>query len=505
MTGSILERVCKADNLPSLPTVAVEILRLTKDEGASVDDLAGVIQQDPALTGRILKVVNSSLFGIPREIASVNQAVGLLGLRTVKVMTLSFSLVDTVRSSQGEGFDFEAFWRRSLSSAVAARLLGRAVAPRLAEEAFVAGLLSDLGMVAAWRCAADAYHPVLAARARRDRHPSEIEADLLGVTHARMSRELLRTWGLPGSLCDAVGAHHGEGLAALSGPALELASVVHSAATVADLFCGEIPFAELDHVKTQCIEETGIDETRLEEVLAALDTHVRKAASMLSVLVGETVDYAQLQVAAASQLAQLSMQAELERMESSKKEQVARLEADRLHVERKAILEVATTDGLTKVANRAAFDKRLEEELRRARQQVKPLGLILMDVDQFKRFNDTHGHQAGDQVLRTIGRCLQDVVREAGFVARYGGEEFAVILADQTSDQIRTLAEEIRGAIASTPARHNECELRVTASLGATCVAGGSASLTGAQLIEEADQQLYQAKRNGRDRVEMRG
>lgn len=504
MSEGLLEKVRKANNLPSLPNVAVEILRLAKAEDVSVEELAAVIQTDPALTVKMLKVVNSTLFGIPRQISSVRQAVSMLGLRSVKVMALSFSLVSALGSAHAEGFDFQLYWRRSLSCAAASRLLGKAVAPPLAEEAFVAGLLTDLGMVASWRCASEMYEPVLRAWTKRERPLAEIESDLLGITHARLGRELLETWGLPESLCNAVGAHHGEGLASLSGKPLKLAKIIHSAAAVADLFCQEIPSCELDRVKRQCLEETGIDEDALEEILDKLDEHVCETSRMLSVQVGETVNYAQIQAEAAVQLAQLSLQAEMERAESSRKEEEARMEANQLHKEKKAILEFASMDGLTKVANRAAFDKRLAEEVAHARKEGCTLSLILMDVDHFKKFNDTYGHQAGDQVLRNVAACMRDVVQSKGFVARYGGEEFAVILVGKSARSVCDLAEEIRRAIETHEVEYEGRALRrVTVSLGAVCWEPHCSPLTSEEVIEEADKNLYWAKRNGRNRVEM--
>jgi two-component system cell cycle response regulator len=505
MSGMFLDRIRSADNLPSLSTVALEVLRLTKKEDTSVAELAATIENDPALTAKLFKVVNSSLFALSREVTSISQAIGLLGLRAVKVMALSFSLVETVRSVEEDTFEFEAYWRRSLTTAVAARLIGKITAPQLAETAFVAGILSDIGIVAAWRCAPDVYKPVLAAAAATKRPLPELERDYFGFTHAAMGRELLQSWGLPETLCAAVGSHHGEGLANLSGEPLELATLVHSAAVISGLFCNETACDSLDSVKAQCIDETGVDTARLEEVLRGIDTHVKEAASMLSIGVGETMNYAQVQLEAATQLAQLSMQAELERSESARKEHEARVEAERLHQEKRAILEVASTDGLTKVANRAAFDKHLDQELKQARAKRQPLGLIMMDVDHFKRVNDVHGHQAGDEVLRNVGACLASVVDNLGFVARYGGEEFVVVVTGETAERIRDLAQRIRQTLERIIVRHQECDLRLTASFGVAYADPCAADVTCKQLVEQADQQLYKAKRNGRNRVEAAG
>jgi two-component system cell cycle response regulator len=503
MSELLLNKIRGADNLPSLPTVAIEVLRLSRDKNATIDDLVKVIQKDPALTVKLLRTVNSALFSIPRQIGSLKQAVGMLGFRSVKVMALSFSLVDSLKISQTEGFDFESYWRRSLNCAASARLLAKAVIPGHADEAFVAGLLADLGIIAAWRCAVELYQPVLNEWSLGGRPLEQVEQEQLGVTHARMTRELLLGWSLPQELCDAVGSHHGEGLADLSGPAQNFAQVIYAAATIASLFCQDIPSCELEQVKQECCQNTGIKDWQLEDILEALDKHVRETASMLSIQVGQTVNYAQIQADASTQLAQLSMQAEIERVESSRREQEAQGEVSRLHDEKKAILEVASTDGLTKIANRAAFDKRLVEEIDRARAKGHPIGLIVMDLDHFKIFNDTYGHQTGDEVLRHIGACLRDVAQPVGFPARYGGEEFVVIVAQKVEREIRELAEEIRRTIENRPVNHHEQELHVTASIGAVCMTDPSPSVTSEDLIEKADQLLYRAKNTGRNRVEM--
>jgi diguanylate cyclase (GGDEF)-like protein len=503
MSQTLLERIRSADNLPSLPAVAVQVLRLTRQDDASVEDLAAVIQADPALTGKILKVVNSSLFGLPRGIASLSQAIGLLGLRRVKIMALSFSLIDTVRSAETDGFDFQMYWRRSLSTAAAARLLAKAVLRPAAEEAFVAGLLADIGMVVAWRCARDLYESAIQAFNATGRPISDIEAETIGLTHAELGRELLKNWGLPDVLCDAVGSHHGCNLASLPVSSLRLAKVVHSAASIADLFCRAIPSSELERVKRQCLDETGIEQDGLHDLLEALDHHVHDTASMLAVPVGQTLNYAELQMEAVTRMTQLSLEAESDRTVSQQREEQARMETERLQHEKAAILELASTDALTRVANRPAFDKRLDEELKRAYEMRHALGLIMMDVDHFKKFNDTYGHQAGDDVLRHVGDCLREVVRNVGFAARYGGEEFAVIVASEAATAVRNMAEEIRKAMEAQVVEYDKTKLRVTASFGAVCLRPQGTPVTAEQLIGQADRQLYKAKHNGRNRVEV--
>ncbi len=502
MQTTLLETICKAENLPSLPTVAIEVLQMMKSDDVSVKDMAKVVQNDPALAGKILKMVNSCLFGMSREIASINQAMVILGIRSVKVMILSFSLVDMLKKDKEGGLDYDTYWRRSLTCAVTAKLIAKVVVPQMTEEAFVAGLLSDLGMVAAWRGVPEEYGAVLEAWSTRERPLPEVECEKLGVSHAGMSAALLRTWNLPDILCNAVMAHHGEAWETLSGPSLELAKVLHGAAEIAGVFCQDIASTELDRVKEDCRKLTGISEGQLEEVLEALDQHVRDTASLLSVEVGDVLDYGQIQTEAVMHLTQLSVQAEVDRAKAARREEEARMEADRLNKEKMAIIEVASMDSMTQIANRAAFDKRLSEELDRAKVAGHSLSLIMLDVDHFKKFNDTYGHQAGDEVLRGVASCLREVGQCAGFVARYGGEEFAVIVPRHTPEALRELAEKIREAIEDKRVRHESHLFRVTASFGAARVQPQNEEIDSKGLIEKADQLLYQAKRNGRNRVE---
>ncbi|HVX62073.1 MAG TPA: diguanylate cyclase [Pirellulales bacterium] len=158
----------------------------------------------------------------------------------------------------------------------------------------------------------------------------------------------------------------------------------------------------------------------------------------------------------------------------------------------------ARTDGLCGVANRRAFDEELSRRFRELNTEGRGFSLILLDVDHFKKFNDTHGHQAGDEVLRTTGKVLSENVRECDIVARYGGEEFAVIVPDASFRQAQATAEQLRAAVAKREIAFEGRMLQVTASLG---VAEAAPQQDPAALISGADQALYAAKANGRNRA----
>lgn len=170
-----------------------------------------------------------------------------------------------------------------------------------------------------------------------------------------------------------------------------------------------------------------------------------------------------------------------------------------LHHALESLAEASNRDGLTGAYNRRFLEETLQREYSRVRRYSGTLSLVMVDLDYFKRINDTHGHLAGDEVLRSVVRNLNGVLREADWVGRYGGEEFAVILPQTDLKGATVVAERLRAAVAAKPVTVGDIILNVTASLG---VASWDAELTThEQLIQRADQALYQSKAGGRNRV----
>lgn len=159
--------------------------------------------------------------------------------------------------------------------------------------------------------------------------------------------------------------------------------------------------------------------------------------------------------------------------------------------------KLATIDFLTGLNNRRSFNTRLQESFQLMHRSGRTFCVLLIDADYFKRINDTHGHAAGDEVLRLLGRLLLQTVRTSDFVARYGGEEFVVLVPDMQDDQQAfTLAEKIRQAVAQASFPGLE---QVTVSLGVSCARTSDHSAS--EVLRRADEALYQAKHEGRNRV----
>jgi diguanylate cyclase (GGDEF)-like protein len=176
-----------------------------------------------------------------------------------------------------------------------------------------------------------------------------------------------------------------------------------------------------------------------------------------------------------------------------------------LIVRNRLLSEVSSRDSLTGLYNRWFVVEKIESEMNRALRHGSPMSLLMLDVDHFKRVNDTWGHGAGDQVLQAIGKLLRDSCRVYDVPGRYGGEEFCIVLPETKPGSTGVVAERIRSRIEATAMPCGDTSIVVTASIG---IAGMDARqsndpLSPAALIDRADRALYSAKNRGRNRVEL--
>jgi two-component system cell cycle response regulator len=493
------EVLTQADNLPSLPAVAMEVLRLTQEENSTIDDLAGCISRDPALAAKLLKLSNSSLFNMGQEITTLQRATMVLGMKTVKLMSLSFSLVGAIpREGSEAGFNFSEYWRRSLVSSVAARSMAKLVGSKLGDEAFLAGLLTHFGRLVMARTLEEDYQEVVDECGGWP-SPDE-EEKRLGFNNLDVCASLLKNWELPELIYMAVGYwNRSDELPEEAHPyALELVQLLEITALIERVLCDDQKGQPLADLHKRVSQNFGLQEGEIDSFLIGLESGISETAEMLSIQLPAGQSHEEIMNQAKIQIVNVSLGTVVDLKQ-------ARRDNESLEDEISQLETKANTDKLTGMPNRGAFDEFLGNQAqKRVRGKLpRALGLVMMDVDRFKNFNDTYGHQAGDEVLRMIGAVLNRMTRKGDLSARYGGEEFAVIAPHTKTFGIKTLAERLRKAVEEEVIEWEGQTLQVTASFGAACISEFESEEDVKKLIKLADHYLYKAKESGRNRCEV--
>ncbi len=488
MKDELVRLLRASSRLPSPPGVALRILELARSDDATLDDLAKTLSTDPALAGRILKFVNSPQAGLGRSITSLDQAVSQIGFRGVQMMALSFSLVSSGNGHVCAGFEFERFWSRSLACAVTNKLLAETAGRLDPNEAFITGLLYHIGQIALACGVPDKYAEVLQSPRAGNVSFEEIERSVLGATHLEVGAWLLEEWKLPESIWQTIQNSITPPPPPTPGARLTPASVLHAADVVASLLVDpkeECP-GRVDEVLRLMSDYFELGPEAWSELYDRVVNEWRAYGQLLSVKAGTDKSFRDLQDIAREQIALLSVVTEMENLG--------------IREENQRLLQQSRTDALTGIANRASFNDRLTVELSRAQRTKRPIVLCMIDVDHFKKFNDTHGHQTGDEVLKAVAKILDDTVRKMDMAARYGGEEFAVIAPECNLASASHVADRLRIAIAELSLTSpTGLPLRVTASIGVSYAHWPDHPKSDQEIIREADAALYEAKRNGRN------
>ena len=207
MSSDVIQKiVSEHKELLSLPQTLAEVLRVSRDEKSSAQSLSAVLMKDPGLTVKVLRIANSPYYGVGREITTMTQAVVTLGMRTVTALALSTSVYKVI-GSWGSSIDRNRFWRHSLEVAIGSRMIAEAIKHQPAEEAFVAGLLHDVGILVLDGSFHSQYSEIW-KRKRADESLVDLETETWGTDHARVAKFLLEQWHLPQRICDSVGLHH---------------------------------------------------------------------------------------------------------------------------------------------------------------------------------------------------------------------------------------------------------------------------------------------------------
>jgi two-component system, cell cycle response regulator len=623
------------NQLPSPSGVALAVLRLDESDDQSMAEITHLIQTDPALCGRLLKLANSAGMARNRPAASVNDAINQVGTRMARSIALGFSLVSQHSRGPCQGFDYKRYWSHSLAMGIASKAAARMLGKIAPHESFTCGLLAQVGRLALACVYPEIYSEILAqVKVGNATDLSQLERSHFAMDHHDLTGALLRDWKLPDDwvqaaerfdrtgpdvapanervlaltrllrmssqlanvcldeatespegmrkllaagddlgvkptalveLCESVArdwrdwgaifeiettaappfaalaervyipdpSHHpqkqpdefsGEGLLrivvvdddpiglrVLTSQLVKAGHVVHSASGGVEglrLVLAEAPqmvitdyqMAGMDGAAlTRAIRQTKLgrqlyvimltgseeDETQVQAFAAGADDYVVKP-------VRPKLLAARLRACARV----VHLQDEIRR----EKEEIRRCMAE-LGVANRKLQQAALTDVLTGLYNRRFAMDRLEAEWNDSIQNDSPLTCMIIDIDHFKRVNDTYGHDVGDRVLQATSELLGLKMRQTDVVCRLGGEEFLVIGANMDASSAQTCAERLRSAVAGQFIETTNGRLQVTVSIGVVVRAAWMKNV--AELLKVADQAVYVAKSMGRNQVRL--
>lgn len=508
----------RAGELYSLPAVAVEVLELTASPAVDARQVKECIERDPALTIKILKVVNSSLFGLSKQVCDLNQALALLGMKPLKLLVLGFSLPDSLFARLA-GDVLARYWERTLVKAIAARDICDKRGARNGDEAFIAGLLQDLGLLVLVQQLGRPYVRFLEAVHEQQGNLCQLERLSIGFDHVQLTARLLESWRLPRLIVDAVGS-------ADEGQPSELAKTLQLAELVACLVCDRqmsaLPAMLNQPAKRQSVEwinETlgGLQEKveQLADVLSlelpqnlsyrtVLDEAHRAMVAVSSDLVGDLVR----QKAAGDTDPEQAVRDELDKLSTSLDEVLKRpIEHSRIEepvappVVKSDAGRVATkTPRALAATDPAALRGLVRAQLAACRQQRAPLSLLLLEIDRYEDVIFTEGQAGADDLFDRVRVLCETIDLERAQCQQLGDSRFAIALPDCDRAAAARLGNQlVRSVRGFKTAASKGAGPAITVSVGVATVSLPSKNFPPDDLLQSAERCLQGSLLSGGD------
>ncbi|MCC5823531.1 MAG: HDOD domain-containing protein [Phycisphaerales bacterium] len=412
MDSELLQDILSCSSLPSLPAVAVRVLELTSDPDVRMDELASTIQADQALAAKILRTVNSSFYGLRKRCTSIDKALVLLGLGPVKSLVLGFSLVTAVGKDDADGFDFVDYWRRGLETAVSGKLLADHCSLYCADEAFLAGLFQDIGMVAMHRALGQRYNEVLASVARHaDLTRAEIKA--FEGHHAEIGAALAESWHLPPDLVVPVKFHDRPTACpteySMTARCVAVGNLVH------EVLIAEEPTEALRELYQRAERLLNLNEEGVDRLVREAGEAARELGSLFELDTSTMPNPKDVLAKADRQLIKMARERQIESF--AVRELSGVLSGDK------------GRDALTGLLDRESFGKAVRKAFPKASEGEIDLSLVQFAVDGLSDILSRHGQQAQDElVLGATVLLLRVFEPMGGIVARVNDTDFAVVL-----------------------------------------------------------------------------
>jgi len=479
-----LEKFTTNNALPSLPEVAVRLLQIADVDQTDYQQIAQIIRTDPVISGKILKVTNSALFGFRKKIESIEEALPKLGLNMIRTIILGFHLAEIKKDRPELSQILRRHWRSSLTQAVVAELIAEKLKLKNPEIYFLAALLQDIGILAMISAAHQEYAENILNRVD---FPEVVSAEksYFGFSHVEVTMAILRTWGIEDSFDNGLKHHHDRITPAIQTSHQHIIPILQAASRGAQMMLSDrssgLPLQQAVQQWAGFVNSHfRLNAQQCEAIIDEISARVNQYCAMFDFDIGDGVCPDQVVKQAKDRLQRIAF----ELIEKSIMDQTDRS-------------EVLYKDSLSGLRNRRFLDEKLPDLVAENIRRKRSIGLIFIDVDKFKSINDTLGHAAGDQAIEVVANWITQSIRSHDIAIRLGGDEFVIIIQEVSVDALSVIVNRIT---AGTPSLVVEGEdpWPIKLSLGCIHVLPEKAgTIDSNRLLELADQLMYQAKRRG--------
>ncbi len=417
MNTTLLEEILACPRLPSLPAIAAKVIEMTSDPDVSIKELAGVIQQDQAMSAKILRTVNSSFYGLRERCGTIDKALVMLGLSPVKSLVLGFSLVSALPKPNDEDqFDYQAYWRRSLYSGVAARDLALHIKTVDPDEAFLAALFQDVGQMALHMAIPEQYAPVLLDANGKHSELLRAELSILEISHADIGGMLCERWKLPEQLIHPVRFHERPSAAPTS--AVDSSRIVALANLIHDVLSETTGIEALRTAYRRGKEWFRMEVSAIDELVARTSTVAKEMGKVLELDTGPSADAEALLKEANEHLA------ELNRTDPGGASVVTG-SADSAF----KLSAVDELDPLTGLLAAGGLKAALVRSFEHSAASGEPLGLANIELGGMEEIEASGRLELGDEAVLLVSMYLKKVFEPlGGFVGRSGEASFMVFV-----------------------------------------------------------------------------
>ena len=503
--STVLEKLAsRTGQLYTLPTVAMKVLELTANERVDVPALKDCVANDPALTSKILRVVNSSLFGLPRQVTDLNQALTLLGVKPLKMLVLGFSLPRALFQNV-EASVLSRYWRFAFTKSVAGRELAQRHFKCSGDDAFTLGLLHDLGMLAMVQDLGRSYATFIDQAWGSRESLSDLEHSVLGFHHFELTARMLLQWNMPKSFVQVIES------AQDANTSSELAQILRLADHISQLVVAQKSYA-LETLLGEGQRFRNLAWDDIQSLVSSLQAKVDDIATAFSVQLPRDVDYETILTSAHVRLAREAEQAVFVRNEPEPIRVVVetdhlRQEAERYAREPSAISGSATVPGPTPplrpqavpTTSEPGLPTRLATSLTRCRNARAALSVVIVEIEGYRDLVFELGLETAERIRLRVADLAKNSL-EASWVAPVSEVGLAAACEgcdrSQAVGRSKIFKEEVKRIHSSDQIGHP-----VVVSIGIASVAVPPKNFPGDSLLVAANRCVAAVRASGGDGV----